>query len=80
MKSNITVLVNSCDSYSDAWYPFFTLWKKYWPDCKYPIILNTESKSYLDEQLLIQSFQLYSETEKISYGKRVDRDFRFSDF
>lgn len=70
-KSNFTILVNSCDSYSDAWYPFFALWKKYWPKCNYPIILNTESKSYLDEKLLIKSFQLYSETEKIPYGKRL---------
>lgn len=46
MNNICTVVVNSCDKYEDAWYPFFELSKKYWKGCEYPFILNTESKNY----------------------------------
>jgi hypothetical protein len=39
---NCTVIINSCDKYSEAWIPFFELMHVYWPDCKYNILLNTE--------------------------------------
>ena len=42
--SNCTVIVSSCDRYSDLWQPFFNLFKKYWPDCIYPVFLITEEK------------------------------------
>lgn len=28
MKEDITILVNSCDTYEDTWFPFFKLLKK----------------------------------------------------
>lgn len=36
MKTDISVLVVSCDKYSDLWGPFFTLFWRYWtvPSCK----------------------------------------------
>jgi len=37
-----TLLVNSTDSFSDCWTPFFTLFAKFWPDPKPRIVLNTE--------------------------------------
>ena len=43
-KQSVSILVSSCDAYSDAWLPFFTLLKKYWPDRPYPVYLNTERK------------------------------------
>lgn len=47
IKNNITILVNSCDKYEDAWEPFFRLLKIHWPECEnYRIILNTETKVY----------------------------------
>ncbi len=47
MKDDLcSVLVNSCDKYEDAWYPFFELLKKYWYDCPFKFYLNTESKNY----------------------------------
>lgn len=46
MKQDVTILVNSCDLYEDAWDPFFRLLKIQWPDCAYPVILNTETKEY----------------------------------
>lgn len=45
--NDITILVNSCDLYEDAWDPFFKLLKIQWPECeKYSIVLNTETKKY----------------------------------
>lgn len=44
---NLTILVNSCDKYEDAWEPFFKILKLQWPECEqYRIVLNTESKVY----------------------------------
>lgn len=47
MQNNrCSVLLTTCDSYSDAWYPFFRLLEINWKDCPFPIYLNTESKEY----------------------------------
>lgn len=46
MKTNITFLVNSCDSYEDLWEPFFLSLEKYWIGFDCPIILNTETKKF----------------------------------
>src|SRR5882724_6357915 len=42
----ITVIVNSTDSFEDCWVPFFTLFDRYWADCPYPLVLNTERKQF----------------------------------
>jgi hypothetical protein len=47
--NDLTVLVNTSDSFDDCWDPFFKLFKRFWPDCAYPIVLNTELKSYRRE-------------------------------
>ena len=41
-----SILVNSSDGFEDCWDPFFTLLKKYWPECSAPIYLNTETKTW----------------------------------
>lgn len=71
MNKDITILVNSCDSYEDTWYPFFKLFNTYWSECKYEIILNTESKKYEFPNMKIKSFQFYKQGEKINYGERM---------
>lgn len=43
---NVTVIVNSCDAYSDLWDIFFLCMTEYWPECTYSIVLNTERKKY----------------------------------
>lgn len=53
-----TILVNSSDGFSDCWDPFFSLFKKYWPDCNNPIVLNTEFKTYQSTDLAIKSSQV----------------------
>ena len=47
MEELCTVVVNSCDQYEEAWYPFFELLKKYWPNRKMKVVLNTETKQYV---------------------------------
>ena len=41
-----SIVVNTCDSYSDCWEPFFKLFSVFWKDCKGEIFLNTEYKDY----------------------------------
>ncbi len=45
-NKNVTILVNSCDLYEDAWYPFFKLFQIQWPNCPYSFLLNTETKDF----------------------------------
>jgi hypothetical protein len=45
-SNDLTVFVNTSDSFEDCWEPFFKLFKLYWPDCPHPIVLNTETKDY----------------------------------
>jgi hypothetical protein len=52
---DLTLFVSSSDAYEDCWHPFFFLFKKFWPACDLPIVLNTESKSFAFEGLNILS-------------------------
>ena len=52
---NITILINTSDGFEDCWDPFFKLFTTYWPDCKYPILLNTEFKEFSYRGLNIKS-------------------------
>jgi hypothetical protein len=60
-KSGYTIVVCTCDAYQDAWVPFFTLLKRYWPGVNVPIVLNTETLAYQHEGLNILSTQLYKD-------------------
>lgn len=52
----LTILVNSCDLYEDAWEPFFRLLKIQWPQCaNYRIVLNTETKEYFCDFLQVDT-------------------------
>lgn len=44
--TDVTILLTTCDAYHDALIPFFTLWKRYWPDCPYRFVINTETKNF----------------------------------
>ena len=41
-----TILVSSCDAYSDLWEPFFQLYRRYWPDRTFDLALITEAKGF----------------------------------
>lgn len=51
MQDNITIVVMSCDKYATAWYPFFELLKKYWPDHPEKIVLCTDTMHYTHDGL-----------------------------
>ena len=40
---NTSVLIYSCDAYSDVWAPFFKLFFKYW-ECPYRVYITAETK------------------------------------
>ena len=44
--NDLTILVNTSDGFEDCWPAFFQLFRTYWPDCPYPIVLNTEKKFF----------------------------------
>ena len=52
-----SVFVNTTDSFEDCWIPFFTLFKKYWPEYDGIIYLNTETKIFEYPGLNIKSIQ-----------------------
>lgn len=46
MDNRLSILVLTCDAYSDLWDDFFNLKEKYWEDCPFKTYLITESKHY----------------------------------
>lgn len=64
-KDKVTLLVQSTDSFSDCWTPFFTLLHKYWPSCPYRILLNTETKDFSASGFNVES----TKALKIAGGK-----------
>ncbi len=62
----ISMLVLSCDNYSDLWDDFFNLREKFWPDCPYKWYVVTESKDYPREGV-----------EVIKCGKELNWAARF---
>ena len=53
MRSNIPLIVSSCDKCSDLWQPFFWLVKKNWPEFDRKVFLCTDSKDFSYEGLAI---------------------------
>jgi hypothetical protein len=51
--NQVTILVNSSDGFEDCWPPFFKLLTTYWPGLNYPVVLNTERKSFEYDELNI---------------------------
>lgn len=68
---DVSILINTCDKYEDAWYPFFELMKKYWQDCPHKVFLNTETKQYHHQGLNLIVLNLPKELGDVSWGKRI---------
>jgi len=49
-SQDLTVLVSTCKEYADVLYCFEKLFKKFWMDCPYPVILVTDCKAGMDYQ------------------------------
>lgn len=68
-KVEYSMFICSCDTYSDAWQPFFKLLDKYW-GFKEDIYLATETKSYpgviaLNEESLYWSDRIIKALERV---------------
>jgi hypothetical protein len=46
LSDECALLVMSCDGYSELWAPFFSLLKRHWPDCPFPVFLGAGIKSW----------------------------------
>lgn len=42
-KETCTVLVTSCDAYRDVEEPFLRLFRRYWPDCPFELVIVSET-------------------------------------
>ena len=40
IQDQCSILIPSCDAYSDLWDPFFQVFRKFWPDCPFPVYLG----------------------------------------
>jgi hypothetical protein len=45
-NQDCSILISSCDAYSDLWDSFFSLFRKFWPDNPFEIYLSAETKNY----------------------------------
>jgi len=65
IKEKFSIIILSCDKYSDLWKPFFNLFFRFWPDCPFPIMLVSNSKRFLRsgiKQLLVGPDKSWSDT------------------
>lgn len=62
-ENRVTIVVNSCDDYSDVLELFFKAFQEYWPDNIFPVVVNSESSPLLG----------YDEAEKRAkpWGERL---------
>lgn len=70
-STNCTIIVNSCDAYSDTWNLFFAAFKNHWKDCPYPVLLNTQLIKEYNTELSIQIHNFKSDKKKDQWGKRL---------
>lgn len=65
----MALLVNTCDTYHDVLSLFFAAFEEHWPECPYPVYVNTENKP-----LTLNSARvLYSKSSRseIRWGERL---------
>jgi hypothetical protein len=75
MSHKYSIFINTTDSFEDCWFPFFTLFKKYWPEYTGKIYLNTETKVYTHNGLNIICIQnnIVSPYKKITWSECLIR-------
>lgn len=45
-NNNLSILVLSCDKYSDIWNTYFDLFEKNWKECAYKVYLGSNTKTF----------------------------------
>ncbi|MFM9834618.1 MAG: hypothetical protein ACKVOA_00770, partial [Methylophilaceae bacterium] len=72
--NDLTIFVNTSDSFEDCWHPFFSLFARYWPNCPYPIVLNTETKDYSFKGLNIVCAKVaIGENRRLTWSECLER-------
>ncbi len=66
--NNITIVVNTCDSYSDVWELFYLSLHEYWPDRNIEIVFNTENK--IDFDFPVDICRIHN-SDSIYWGERL---------
>lgn len=56
-QEKVSVLVSSCDKYRTAWYPYFSLLRKFWVNCPKRIYLISETEDFQCKDLPIMTFK-----------------------
>src|SRR6266850_8558977 len=59
---DLTIFVNSCDSFQDCWDPFFTLFNRYWPTCNVNVLLNTEEATFQFKPISLENARVGLQT------------------
>jgi hypothetical protein len=73
-QADLTIIVNTSDSFEDCWAPFFTLFRRYWPDCVHPLVLNTETKTWTEPGLDLRCSQVaQGESRRLTWSECLMR-------
>ena len=67
MNSGYSILINSCDAYSDVWESFFFILNRTWKDSLPKIYLNTEKKNFTKYNVIT----LNNKFGNTHWGKRL---------
>lgn len=75
--SQCTIVINTCDAYSDVWELFFKAFEEYWEECEYKIVLNTESLECNLPNVITHNFNEASTLD--NWGKRFKQTLKDMD-
>lgn len=68
LRDKITILVNTCDQYSDLWLMFYKALEEYWPDRQVEVVFNTENISSFGFDTQCCSIH---NSESLEWGQRL---------
>lgn len=69
MSNKCTLLLSSCDAYSDIWELFFKVLSIEWPDMPFDVVINTETKKFTYGNYDIKCYSIRN--KKIGWGGRL---------
>jgi hypothetical protein len=69
--SEVSVVISTCDKYSDCWGPLAHGLDKYWPDCPYPIYLVTNVRDFPHPRI-----QVIKTAKDMGWGERTAHALR----
>jgi len=70
MNDKCTILVNTCDEYSDVWDLLFESIRVQWANCPYKFVLNTQEKKYSYKDMPIHVFNCKTKGKHDRWGER----------